>query len=79
MLEYCAGGAVDNIMIELEKPLTDKQIAPIIRQVVQGLIFLHSKCVIHRDLKAGNILLTSDGVAKIGMFLIFEKNANHTF
>uniref|UniRef100_A0AC35GY18 Protein kinase domain-containing protein n=1 Tax=Panagrolaimus sp. PS1159 TaxID=55785 RepID=A0AC35GY18_9BILA len=68
MLEYCAGGAVDNIMIELEKPLTDKQIAPIIRQVVQGLIFLHSKNVIHRDLKASNILLTSDGIAKIADF-----------
>uniref|UniRef100_A0AC34F8M1 Protein kinase domain-containing protein n=1 Tax=Panagrolaimus sp. ES5 TaxID=591445 RepID=A0AC34F8M1_9BILA len=68
MLEYCAGGAVDNIMIELEKPLTEKQIAPIIRQVVQGLVFLHSKYVIHRDLKAGNILLTSDGIAKIADF-----------
>ena len=68
MLEYCAGGAVDNIMIELDKALSESQIASITRQVVNGLIFLHSKYVIHRDLKAGNILLTADGVAKIGKF-----------
>lgn len=67
MLEYCAGGAVDQIILELDKALTENQIAYITRQTCTGLAYLHSKYVIHRDLKAGNLLLTSDGIIKIGL------------
>lgn len=70
MLEYCAGGAVDNIMIELEKPLTEPQIAYITKYVCKALEFLHSRLVIHRDLKAGNILLAADATVKLGIFSI---------
>lgn len=66
ILEYCAGGAVDDAMLKLGKPLTSDIIAPILHQVVHGLAFLHSKNVIHRDIKASNILLTYNGIAKLG-------------
>lgn len=36
--------------------------------VLQGLSFLHEKKKIHRDVKAGNILLNRDGYAKLGDF-----------
>ena len=65
-IEYCEGGAVDDIMIELEKPLTEPQIRYICRQMLQALEFLHSMKVIHRDLKAGNVLLQLDGQVKLG-------------
>jgi serine/threonine protein kinase len=32
----------------------------------EALRFLHAKNVIHRDLKAGNVLLTMDAVVKLG-------------
>lgn len=35
--------------------------------LLQCLHFLHTHKVIHRDLKAGNLLLTSDGNIKLGM------------
>ena len=38
------------------------------RNILQGLAYLHHQQVIHRDIKAGNILLTESGVAKIGDF-----------
>ncbi|CAJ0609754.1 unnamed protein product [Cylicocyclus nassatus] len=73
MLEFCGGGAVDAIMIELEKPLTEKQIAYIARYTCEAVAFLHDCNVIHRDLKAGNILLTSDGIVKLADFGVSAK------
>jgi serine/threonine protein kinase len=73
MLEFCAGGAIDNIMVELGKPLTEPQIAYITHYVCDALAFLHSNHVIHRDLKAGNILLTGDGTVKLADFGVSAK------
>ncbi|KAL0269444.1 UNVERIFIED_CONTAM: hypothetical protein PYX00_007175 [Menopon gallinae] len=74
LIEYCDGGALDSIMVELEKPLTEPQIAYISHHMCQGLNFLHKNKVIHRDLKAGNVLLTMDGGVKIADFGVSSKN-----
>lgn len=71
LIEYCDGGALDSIMIELEKPLTEFQIAYVCQNMCKGLQFLHKSHVIHRDLKAGNVLLTMAGGVKIGECYIF--------
>jgi serine/threonine protein kinase len=39
--------------------LTAGQIANIIRQMLEGLIYMHSKNIVHRDIKPGNIMLES--------------------
>ena len=52
LIEYCDGGAVDSIMVELAKALTEPQIAYICQHMTKGLAFLHKSKVIHRDLKA---------------------------
>jgi STE20-like kinase len=68
-IEYCEGGAVDDIMMSLEKPLTEPQIKCICCEMCEALQFLHNRFVIHRDIKAGNVLLTADGHVKLGAFL----------
>uniref|UniRef100_A0A915J779 Protein kinase domain-containing protein n=1 Tax=Romanomermis culicivorax TaxID=13658 RepID=A0A915J779_ROMCU len=67
-LEFCGGGALDSIMMELEKPLQESQIRYVCHEMCGGLKFLHSCYVIHRDLKAGNVLLTYDGQVKLADF-----------
>ncbi|XP_052772331.1 serine/threonine-protein kinase 10-like isoform X2 [Mya arenaria] len=67
-IEFCGGGAVDSIMVDLEKPLKEKQIRYICREMCEGLAFVHGQHVIHRDLKAGNVLLTMDGAVKLADF-----------
>jgi len=67
-IEFCGGGAVDSIMQELEKPLTEPQIRCICHEMCEALDFLHQNFVIHRDLKAGNVLLTADGQVRLGQF-----------
>lgn len=77
LIEFCEGGAVDSIMNELEKPLTEPQIRYICHELCKGLSFLHQNKVIHRDLKAGNVLLTLGGEVKIADFGVSAKN-KHT-
>ena len=60
------GGSVDGIMHELERPLNELQISCVCRQMCCALAFIHGRNVIHRDVKAGNILLNAEGVAKLG-------------
>jgi len=81
-LEYCVGGSVDGIMHELERPLSELQISCICHQICEALEFIHGRNVIHRDLKAGNILLNAEGLAKLGTlnsyvkFIIFTRTCN---
>ncbi|KAF3820717.1 hypothetical protein GH733_005262, partial [Mirounga leonina] len=51
-----------------KKPLQEVEIAAITHGALQGLAYLHSHALIHRDIKAGNILLTEPGQVKLADF-----------
>uniref|UniRef100_A0A674N8R0 non-specific serine/threonine protein kinase n=1 Tax=Takifugu rubripes TaxID=31033 RepID=A0A674N8R0_TAKRU len=74
MIEFCPGGAVDATMLELDRGLTEPQIKVVCRQMLEALTYLHSMKIIHRDLKAGNILLMLDGDIKLADFGVSAKN-----
>ncbi len=67
VLEYVDGGSLEQI-IKKRGPLSENQVAGLVHQILQGLSHLHSKRVIHRDLKPGNILVTRSGQVKITDF-----------
>uniref|UniRef100_A0A674BXR4 Serine/threonine-protein kinase TAO3 n=1 Tax=Salmo trutta TaxID=8032 RepID=A0A674BXR4_SALTR len=67
VMEYCLGSASDLLEVH-KKPLQEIEIAAITHGALQGLAYLHSRNMIHRDVKAGNILLTEPGLVKLADF-----------
>ncbi|XP_039766052.1 serine/threonine-protein kinase TAO3 isoform X6 [Ornithorhynchus anatinus] len=67
VMEYCLGSASDLLEVH-KRPLREVEIAAIAHGALQGLAYLHSRTLIHRDIKAGNILLTEPGQVKLADF-----------
>lgn len=70
VVDYCDGGSLRD-KLESGEPLTLVQAVEYVADILEGLVYLHSRYVCHCDLKPDNILLThKDGktVACIGDF-----------
>ena len=62
VMEYCNGGDLSGCLKKYKtthrRPFPEEIVQYLMRQIVEGLSFLHSKKIIHRDLKLDNILVT---------------------
>ena len=57
IMEYCNGGSLSQILEQYGKPFPIEIIQYFMRQIVDGLKYIHSKNIIHRDIKLDNILV----------------------
>ena len=64
VMEYVDGESL-GAKVDRNGPMTEDQAIRIIAQVCQGLHRAHKQKMVHRDVKPDNILVTSDGVAKL--------------
>ena len=74
-LEYISGGSVGSCLRKHGK-FEESVVASLTRQALSGLAYLHREGILHRDLKADNILLDLDGTCKISDFGISKKTDN---
>ena len=71
-LEYVAGGSVATMLVNYG-PLGESLIQNFVRQILEGLCYLHSRDIIHRDIKGANILVDNKGSVKISDFGISKR------
>jgi serine/threonine-protein kinase OSR1/STK39 len=69
VMPYMAAGSALHIMkTSFPEGFDEPVIATLLREVLKALVYLHSQGHIHRDVKAGNILIDTNGAVKLGDF-----------
>ncbi|NXM70020.1 PAK3 kinase, partial [Serilophus lunatus] len=68
VMEYMDAGTLHDVICK--KSLSEEDVAVVSRECLQGLSFLHSNRVIHRNIKSSNILLRMDGSVKLAGFVL---------
>lgn len=77
LMDLCSGGSLIDVIQKCPNyRLNEEQLGCVLNSVLEGLLYLHSKRIIHRDLKAGNILISEKGDVKIADFGVSAKINN---
>jgi serine/threonine protein kinase/beta-lactam-binding protein with PASTA domain len=76
-MEYIDGGDLVDLKLSYpDKRVPEERVRELALQIAEGMIAIHQKNIIHKDIKPQNILLTEEGTVKIADFGIAEKFRN---
>ncbi|KAK9322158.1 kinase-like domain-containing protein [Lipomyces orientalis] len=77
IMDYCAGGSVRTLQLAMGK-IEERFTQVIVRESLIALSFIHKAGIIHRDIKAANILIKNDGGVQLCDFGVAAQiSANH--
>jgi len=68
VLEFVTGGSLDDVIQQQKDPLPESLIREYTRQLLLALDYCHTCGVVHRDVKAKNVLVTDGGELKLADF-----------
>lgn len=71
-LEYVPGGSIAG-MLKQYNTFGEPLIRNFVRQILEGLAYLHNRNIIHRDIKGANVLVDNKGGVKISDFGISKR------
>ena len=64
IMEYISGGNLQSF-VKKRRKLCEKTAKILFRQIIQGIKYIHSRGIVHRDIKLENILLDLNNIVKI--------------
>ncbi|TNJ27193.1 Kinase, NEK [Giardia muris] len=78
VMDWCSGTLLDEVRGRGERgePFRDDEVWRCLREMASGLAYLHERGLVHRDLKPGNVLLSSDGGCVLGDFGLARATEN---
>nr|SVE87914.1 EOG090X03P9 [Daphnia similis] len=68
VLDLCENGEFQRYLKSLGHPLSEDQAREVMNQLLEGMLYLHSHNILHRDLSLANLLLTKEMKIKIADF-----------
>jgi serine/threonine protein kinase len=73
MMDYAPEFSLLKLMNLIGETYTEIETKAVMSTLVNVFSFLHSKNIVHRNLKCSNIFISSDGVLKVGDFVLSEQ------
>lgn len=80
VMEYAEKGSVDDLIQEFKERQTNfdsEQVLYWMAQIVIGIMLMHSKNILHRDIKTQNMFINKEDVIKLGDFGIAKALGTH--
>lgn len=69
ILEYCNGGSIQQLLEKFDS-FDEKLIKLYVKQILEGLVYLHEQGIVHRSIKNCNVLVDGNGTVKLSDFVV---------
>ena len=73
IMEWCDAGSLHDLLGRMREKMREMHISYVLRCTLMAVAYLHSKNIIHRDIKSANILLKRSGAIKLVDFGVSAK------